>query len=244
MEKSVQITLIIAIAVVAICVLGYVVFYQTVGGPTINSNGVATVFAEPDIVSVYFSIQTKAPTAQDAKDQNNEIFDSVLTALIKTGLERKDITIEYFNVNENWEWNGRTREQNGYIATHSVKVKLEAEQMEMVGKIIDAGVDNGADINYINFELSQEAQNTAKAEALAKATQDAQAKAEGIAEGLGKKLGRVISIQTSDFGYYPWRLYGAEDMAGTASEAKAAVTNIQPGERENSGSVVVVYGLR
>ncbi len=241
MEKSVQITLIITIAVVALVVLGYSLFHQ---GPTINSNGVATVFAEPDVVSVYFNIQTKAPTAQEAKDQNNEVFDNVLTALIKTGLERKDITTEYFNINENWEWNGRTSKQNGYLASHSVKIKLSTEDIDEVGEIIDAGIDNGADLNYINFELSPEAQNIAKAEAQKQATLDARAKAEGIAAGLGKSLGRVISIQTSDFNYYPWRVYGEDAIAGSAMEAKAAVTDIQPGEREVSGSVVVVYALR
>ena len=241
MEKSVQITLIIVGAIVLLGLIGYSLFYQ---GPTINSNGIATVYAEPDLVSVYFTIQTKADTAQDAKDQNNEIFDKVLTELIKTGLERKDITTEYFNINPNYEWNGRTQKQNGYIATHSVKIKLSAEELDKVSKIIDTGIDNGADLNYINFELSQEAQNKAKAEALEQATLDAKAKAEGIATGLGKSLGRIISIQTSDFNYYPWRVYGAEDMVGTAQEAKVAVTDIQPGDREIQGSVTVVFGLR
>ncbi len=241
MEKSVQITLIIVGAIVLLSLIGYSLFYQ---GPTINANGIATVYAEPDVISVYFTIQTKAETAQDAKDQNNEIFDKVLTELIKTGLERKDVATEYFNVNQNYEWNGRTQQQNGYIAVHSVKIKLSTEELDKVSKIIDAGIDNGADLNYINFELSQEAQNKAKAEALEQATLDAKAKAEGIATGLGKSLGRIISIQTSDFNYYPWRVYGSEDMAGTSNEAKAAVTDIQPGEREIQGSVTVIFGLR
>ena len=246
MEKSVQITLIIVGAVLILGLLGYSLIHQ---GPTINANGAATVSAEPDVVSVYFNIQTNAETAQDAKDQNNEVFDNVLTALVKTGLERKDITTEYFNINENWEWNGRTREQDGYLASHSIKIKLSTEDVDKVGEIIDAGVDYGADLNYINFELSPEAQNIAKAEAQKQAAQDAQAKAQGIAEGLGKSLGKVISIQTANFNYAPWRVYGANtdeelQTSGNIEEAKVAVTNIQPGEREISGSVIVVYALR
>jgi len=241
MEKSVQITLIIVGAVIILGLLGYSLVHQ---GPTINANGIATVQATPDLVSVYFNINTEAETAQEAKDSNAEIIDNVITALVKTGLERKDITTQNFNINPKYEYINRKREQTGYQATHSLKVKLKAEKIDDVGEIIDAGVNNGADISYINFELSQNAQNQAKAEAQEKAAQDAEAKARGIATGLGKSLGKIISVQTSEFGYQPWRLYGAENAVGTVSEAKAAVTNMQPGEREIQGSVVVVYALR
>ena len=124
MEKSVQITLIIATAVIILGLIGYTMFCQSTGGPRINANGVATVFAEPDLVSVYFNIQTEANTAKEAKDENAEIVNAVTTALVIEGLERKDITTQNFNVHENWEWNGKTREQNGWQATHSLRDTL------------------------------------------------------------------------------------------------------------------------
>ena len=171
------------------------------------------------------------------------IRDSVTTALIKLGLDRKDITTENFNVYPNYVWKNGERKQEGYKASHRIRVQLKDDKMDDVGEVIDAGVDNGAGISYINFELSQDLQNKYKKQALEQATKDARSKAEGIASGLGKKLGRVISITSQEFNYYPWRVYEAVGEA-SIKEAKSAVTEIQPGEQEISGRVSIVYALR
>ena len=111
--------------------------------------------------------------------------------------------------------------------------------------MIDAGVDAGASIGYINFELSQEKQNEYKAQALKQAAEDAKIKAESIAEGLGKSIGSIYSISSSDFDYYPWRIYEAtaSSEAGVA-EAKQAATDIQPGEKDITARVSVVFKLK
>ncbi len=113
----------------------------------------------------------------------------------------------------------------------------------MAGEVIDAGVDKGAKVSYINFELSIAEQNKYKAQALELATQDAKTKAEAIASGLGKKLGKVVSVSSSDWGYSPWSLYRADVMTESAEEAKSAVTDIQPGEQSVTASVSVVYKI-
>ena len=114
----------------------------------------------------------------------------------------------------------------------------------MIGDTIDAGVNAGAGISYINFELSQDLQNRYKAEALKKATYDARVKAEGIASGLRKSLGKVVSVSSSEFKYYPWEVYRNADMAVGAEQAKQATTSIAPGEQEISGQVSVVFALK
>jgi uncharacterized protein YggE len=187
-------------------------------------------------------VQTKGNDAKEAKDKNSEIVDKAITNLVKLGFERKDIITENFNVYPEYDWVNGQRIDKGYSATHSLKVQISTDKMEMIGDAIDAGVDAGAGISYINFELSMEKQNQYKAEALEAATLDAKTKAEAIASGLGKSLGRIVSVSTSDFGYSPWNIYYGAEMA-SAADAKLATTSIQPGQQTVTARVSVLYRI-
>jgi uncharacterized protein YggE len=241
MESSVKITLIIVSAVILLALIGVAVYLQGRAGNTMDVQGIAQIKAVPDLVSVYFSVDTNASTAKEAKDKNAEIVDAMTTALVKEGLERKDIVTENFNVYPEYTWENNRQEFKGYRAVHNIKVQLSTDKTDKIGEVIDAGVDSGAGISYINFELSQEKQNEYKAEALKQATEDARIKAESIAEGLGKRVGRVVSVSSSEFDYYPWPIY--EYAGGGVAEAKAATTNIQPGEQDITGRVSVVFKI-
>ena len=124
-----------------------------------------------------------------------------------------------------------------------MKVELPTEQSSQIGEIIDIGVEAGAGISYINFELTQEKQNTLKAEAMKLAAQDAKIKAESTVKGLDKKLGSLVSLTVDNFGYYPWRVYSATAEA-SVDEVKQATTNIAPSEQEVTASVRAVYKVK
>ena len=245
MESSVKITLIIAGAVIALALIGIYSFFQLLPTQTVNANGIATIKAVPDLVSVYFNVETNATTAQEAKDENAEISDNIITALIKQGFERSDIVTENFNLYPEYNYEDGKQNLERYKVSHSLKVQFSTDKTEKIGSVIDAGVDAGASIGYINFELSQEKQNEYKAQALKQAAEDAKIKAESIAEGLGKSIGSIYSISSSDFDYYPWRIYEAtaSSEAGVA-EAKQAATDIQPGEKDITARVSVVFKLK
>lgn len=243
MEKSIKITLIICAAVILLAVIGVYTFKSS-SATTITTTGNAEIKALPDLVTIYFNVQTKGDTAQEAKDRNSEIVDEAIIALLKTGLERKDIVTENYNIYPEYDWAGGSQKLKGYTATHSLKVQLISEKIDDASEIIDAGVNSGTTISYINFELSLAKQNEYKAEALKQATEDAKIKAESIALGAGKNLGKLVSIADSSFNYYPWRLYEAGAEGGiAASEAKSAVTSIQPGEQTVSASVSATYKI-
>lgn len=244
MEEKTQRTLIISGTILVIAVIAVLVFFNTVSGSTLTANGQATVKAIPDRVGIYLYINTEAKTAEEAKNLNSEIYDKVLTELVKLGLERKDIATQSYSVNPKYDWSNGKSTQDGYQAMHYIKIDISSDDSDLIGKIIDKSVESGALVSYINFELSQEKQNEYKAEALKAATEDARAKAEGIASGLGQTVGKVVSVSTSDFGYYPWRAYGEVASVSGVEDAKQAFTNIQPGEQEVSGSVSVVFKIR
>ncbi len=245
MEKSVQKTLVVMAGIVAILLIGILAYSNFSSANTVTGNGQATIKVIPDVVSVYFSIDTKAATSAEATSKNSEIVDKLVTEMLKLGFERKDIQTISFNVYPDYDWVNGQQVSKGYKATHSIKVEMSTNDSGKIGDVIDAGVNAGAGISYINFELSQEKQNEYKAQALKSATEDAKSKATAIAEGLDKTLGRLVSVTDTSFNYSPWALYAsAEGAAMDASVAKSATTNIVPGEQDVSASVTAVYKIR
>lgn len=248
MEKSVQITLIVVVGVLVLAGIGYAVFasvnhsYEN----TVTGNGQAIIKATPDLVAVYFNVQTDGDTSKEATDANSEIIDDLIVNVLKLGFERKDITTSNFNVRPNYDWVNGNRVENGYTALHTVKVEMSTDDASKIGEVIDAGVDAGAGVSYINFELTQEKQNEYKAQAIKLAAQDARIKAESIADGLEQSLGDLVSVSDSNFNYAPWGVYEARatGVAEDAALAKEATTNIQPGEQEIYASVRAIFELK
>jgi hypothetical protein len=244
MDKSVQITLIIVAGVFA---LGLLVYFGFSGLPSnaniVTGNGQAEMKVSPDLVTIYFNVDTNGTTTKQASDKNTEIVDKMITALLKEGFNRNDIQTINFNIYPDYDWSDGSQTQRGYRATHTLKVELPSSDFSQIDEVIDAGVDAGAGISYINFELSQEKQNEYKAQVLKLASEDAKIKATAIAEGLGKRIGRLVSIADNNFGYQPWGIYRAEGGVASmdAAEAKSATSNITPGEQEVSASVTATF---
>lgn len=245
-SEATKITLIIVAGIILLGILSYSAFMSLIpetGKDTINVNGQASIDVIPDLVAVYFNIETNASTTEQAKNKNSEISDKLTTALIKEGFEKKDIQTQNFNIYPNYEWENDKRVQKGYKATHSIKVKFSTENSDKIGEVVDAGVDTGAGISYINFELSQELQNTYKAEAIKFAAQDARIKADALAQGLDKKVGDLLSVSMNNYNYSPWLVYDTAGATSTA-EIKSATTNIQPSEKEVSAIVSATFKIK
>lgn len=247
MNDKIKITLIIAVAAVVIALILSNSFSSdsSTTENTVQVNGVSQVDVSPDLVSVYFTVQTYGNTSSDAKDSNAQITDDVITNLIKLGFDRDEIQTSGFNI---WENTGGyypgapvVKANEKFVASHTLIVKIKTEDKDKIGETIDAGVDAGATLNYVNFELSKDKENEYKIKAIQKATEDAKEKAEALASGLGKKLGKVVSVTNTDFQYYPWVAYATTDsMAVKGSEVQ---TNIVPSDQVVTSSVTVVYKL-
>ncbi len=248
-NTAVQITIIISVVVLIIAFSTLYIFNSAVNPEknSINVQGLATVKAMPDVISVYFNIETTGNTSEEAKDANSLILDELITELLKQGFERKNIVTENYNIYPNYEWDKNGKQiDKGFKATHSIRVEIDSEDSDKLGSIIDAGANAGAGISYINFELSQKLQNQYKAEAMKLAAEDARIKAEAVAEGFNKEVGDLISTSVNDFGYYPWNVYSTRGM-GVAEDyalAKVEATNIQPGEKEVTASVSATFELK
>ncbi len=250
MEKSVKITLIIATVVLIIGILGFIAF-DSISNPsnTLSVQGSSVVKALPDTVSIGFNVQTSAKTAEAAKSNNSVIAEKLIAELAIAGFDTTKLKTESFNIYPEYDWSRGDNKIKGYIVQHNMKLELKSEDSEKAGKAIDAGVDAGALISYINFELSKDSENSYKTQALEKATQDARVKAEAVAGGLGKRIGNVVSVSVPEFNYYPWPIYTANagiayDENAVAAKEAASSTSINPSEREVTARVSVTFRIK
>jgi len=241
-DKSVQMSLIFAVAAIIMVFVATDRFSGSSGEQTITVDGISEVSVMPDLVSVTFNVETLEKSANVAKDNNAEIMAKVKEALIAEGFSRDDFETQNFNVYEEFDWSKEERTSLGFKATHSMIVRIDAGDEAMIGKAIDAAVNNGAMLSYVNFELSQSLENEYKAKALKMAAEDAKIKGEAVALGLGAELGDVVSTTMgSDFRYYPMMAY--DNAVGGAVKGSEVATNIQVGEQKVSAQISVTYEL-
>lgn len=239
LDKHVQITGIVAIAVLIVAIM-----FMNSANPnynnTVSVSGTATIPAMPDLVGVYFSVDTQGTTSQEAASKNSDIVTKLKDSLIARGFLESEIQTQGYNIYP--DYNYETNTIKGYRATHSLRIELPANESSKLEGIIDSAVTAGAGISYINFELSQEKQNTYKAEAMKLAAQDATTKAEAVAEGLDKDLGKLVSVSVNDYNYVPWLAYDASGASESA--VKEAARSITPTDQDVSATITAIYKIR
>jgi len=244
MQKSVQITLIIVAGIVFLTIVGYLIFNSMSSQNTVTVQGYSGLNVLPDLAVVYFNVETRGTTSEEATSKNSKIVENLTANLINEGFEKEDIQTQNFNVYPDYVYSGSVRKENGYVVTHSLKVEMPAEQTDKIGKSIDSGISAGAGVSYINFELTSENQNKYKAEAMKLAAEDATIKANSVAEGFGKKAGKLVSVSVNEWGYYPWIVYSGSGMVSDAKLAREASTTIQPSEQTITASVSAVFKIK
>ena len=124
--------------------IALIVFLSLRPCTTIGAYGISQVKATPDIVSIYFSIETNGSDAAQVNNDNAEIVDKVLTGLLKIGIERSEITTENFIIYPEYDWTSGKQDIKEYKVTYTMKVQLPTSKMNQAGSVIDVGVDNGA----------------------------------------------------------------------------------------------------
>jgi hypothetical protein len=244
-NNAIVITSIISGVILLIAIIAFSVL-KNPDSNVVTVQGVSTIKATPDLITVYYNIETKGVTSAEASSANTLIYNGLTDALIAKGFEKEDLKTESFSVYPDISWENGKEKQNGYVASHSLKLELDMDELDKLTSVIDAGTNVGAGISYINFELTQESQNEYKAQALKLASEDAKIKAEAVASGFDKRTGRLISVSVNDFGYYPWNVYTSSSKGGIAEDAQLAresVMNISPSEKDITASVTATFGI-
>ncbi len=236
MEK----TWVFVILLVAFLSIGaYLIVNNPIEKQIINVNGNAEVKSMPDFVSVYVSIETLEDSAEDSKNQNAEISEDVMQVLRELNFKEDEIETIEWRVYEEYDWSENRRESKGFKTSHILKV--EVEEYDFVGSVVDRVVDAGAVISSLNFEISEETESELKNQAIEKATIDAEEKAQAVASGTGQKLGKLVSINVDDYYYHPYALY---DSSSSVKSVQETTTQISPRELTVNARVRAVYNIR
>ena len=239
--------IILGVIVVALIVMPYLGEKQG-DKNTVKVQGQHSLEVNPDLMSVYLNVETKADSSGEAEQKNSEITENLTQAIVDLGFEEKDLKTENYNIRPEYEYDNGKREQVGYVASHSMKISFSANKTDLAGDIISSAADTGAGINYVSFELSQELQKESKSQAISRAAGDARIKAESLAVGFDKSVGKLKEVSLNEYNYQPWRVYdsagGGEVAEDSVAKAQESVTNINPSEKEVKAYVTAVYELK
>jgi uncharacterized protein YggE len=199
----------------------------------VRAFGQSTVSVKPDLARVEFSVVTQASTAQDASSQNATRTSNVLSQLQTLLGPNADIQTVGYSMSPNYNYppGGGTPTLVGYTVSNTVRVTTT--DLSITGKIIDTGVQAGANqVSGLQFGLKDD--QPVRAQALRLATAQAKAHADAMAAGAGLHSGGFRSIEE-----------GIAVQSGTlpAAGAGATTTPIVTGLVDISATVTIEVDL-
>ncbi len=201
---------------------------------SVSGNGI--LYTTPDIGWFIVSVSTRAGTAAEAEQQNNDLMSRMISALKSAGIAENDIKTTDFSlypVYQDSSEPGQPPILVGYQARHTINVTVT--DLNQIGKMLDLAISTGAnEVGGVYFGLSKAKAEQTQAQALQMAVEDANTKAKGIADAMGLKLTGPVSISYGSYYYEAVRA----DVAGAPKEAP-----IMPGQLQYSISVQVNYAF-
>lgn len=211
--------------------------------PSVTVTSTGSVQVRPDEATVLLAVETVAPSAEEAADENAAKMTRIIDAVRGLGVAEENIQTTSYDLSPIYRQEPREPVQEprepaivGYRASNMVQVTLD--DIEMPGRVIDAAINAGANrVAGLTFGISDPAE--ARTEALRLAVEDARAEAMAVAAAAGRSLGEVIRIDVGGDGYIPLARYGRMEAADVAM-----ATPVQPGDLTVSASVTMVYALR
>jgi uncharacterized protein len=204
---------------------------------TISVSASASVEREPDEAIIMLAVESQAPLARTAAQQNAERMQRVLQALGRQGVPAERIRTVSYQLNPEYTRPDRDREPPtivGYRAINMVQVRVDG--IARVGALVDAALEAGANrVANLSFQLSDP--DAARRDALRRAMQTARAEAEILATAAGHRLGAPLSISTGFQGVQP--MYDVQARGGVMMEM--AATPVEGGTIAVHAQVNVVY---
>lgn len=207
--------------------------------PTLSVNGEGIVEATPDRATISIGVVTQDRDASRAQSENARAAQGIVTSIAGLGVDRRNIHTSDYNFRPSYrQEDGRRNEINGYVVSNTVIVTVD--NLDLIGKIIDAALANGANnINSLDFGFKNKKELQDRA--LSAAIKDARRKADLAAEELGVRIVGVQSVNIDAGGFYGMQRNAK--MMATAEMAMDAATPIEVGTLTCSAAVHVTFIL-
>jgi hypothetical protein len=204
----------------------------------VRATGEATVTARPDRAQISIGVLTQNSTAQAAATANAVQTTQVIEAIKRTLGEGGEQKTAGYSISPQYQYTtGRAPKITGYQASNTVLIIVN--DLSMLGKVIDAASDSGANnINGVSFSLKDD--TPVRNQALAEAAAKAHAAAEAIAKALNTHVVGVLQAETSQTPIIRPQTRSFAALAGAA----AAPTPIEPGDLDIHASVTVTLEVQ
>jgi uncharacterized protein YggE len=187
---------------------------------TLNVTGVGTVYLTPDIATIMIGVHSENKDVTAAVNANNATVQKVKDALVKAGIDEKDIQTQNFNVYQNQKYDTQGQPTESVYAVDNT-LSVTVRDISKIGKLLGTVVTSGANsINGITFDVADKTKAMSDARKLA--LTDAQNQANEMATALNATLG---SVQTAVVNFSASPVPFAYGMGG-GSVAKTAASNV------------------
>lgn len=211
----------------------------TLAQRTIRVSGTGEVKVAPDQATLDFAVESTAPTAAAAAQENASRMDRVIRALVAAGIPRTSIQTRNYSVGQDYgppQPNGEPQ-LRGYRVSNTVT--LTTGDINRVGDLLDVALRAGANrVDGVSFGLRDP--EGARNQALRRAVESARRSAEAMAAALGVRLGPVLDA--SSVGELPGPVPVMMRAAADAMQ-KSTPTPIQPGEQTVTASASLVFAI-
>ena len=206
--------------------------------PIISVSGEGIVEAPPDSATISVGVVSRNKDATKVQSENARSATNIINSIATLGIERKNIRTGNYNFRQVYRYDEEGKSIfDGYEVTNTVTIFVN--DLEKVGKVIDAALSNGANkIDSLNFGIrdKEKFQN----DALRLAVSDAKNKAEIVAAGLGKSIVGVRNVSVNSTSI---RTQGMEKVNMMATRDASFSTPIESGTLTCSASVHVDFEI-
>ena len=209
---------------------------------TISVSGTGHVSLTPDRYSFTATVQTMAPTVEEAVNDNNQRVAAVIAALKAAGAKAEEIQTANFSIYPQQDYSqqqqGKAPRIIGYQVANSITVTRK--QVSDAGRLLQAAVSAGVNqTSGLSFSVSDPSRG--RDEGLRAAFAEAHAKASLFATAAGRTLGPAIAInEIGSMQPQPRPMMARNVMA-------AQVTNevpVESGTTELTFTVSVVFAMK
>ncbi|PIZ55610.1 hypothetical protein COY25_00605, partial [Candidatus Uhrbacteria bacterium CG_4_10_14_0_2_um_filter_41_7] len=196
---------------------------------------------DPDKATVSVSIETKNVDTAKAQDLHSTQSKALTEAIMKLGIEKKDIQTSYYNIFEDTRWNPDNQRYDSVGWVVSESWDIEIRDLTLVDQVLQVAGHSGAtDVNGPNFVVDDTTVATQKART--EAIADARAKATEIATALGLKLDEIVGYsEWADNVQTPFYAYAERAMD---MKDPAPLPQVMQGQEDVSINVTITFRLR
>ncbi|HEX3070837.1 MAG TPA: SIMPL domain-containing protein [Thermoanaerobaculia bacterium] len=210
---------------------------------TISVTGTGHVSLTPDRYSFTATVQTMAPTVEEAVNDNNQKVAAAIAALKAAGAKAEEIQTSNFSIYPQQDYSqqqqGKPPRVIGYQVSNSVTVTRK--QASDAGRLLQAAISAGVNqTSGLSFSVSDPSRG--RDDGLRAAFAEARAKASLFATAAGRTLGPAIAISEMGATQPQPRPMMARNVM--AAQAVSAEVPVESGSTELSFTVSVVFAMR